>query len=116
MLLQHPDLRDECVPVVIGDVDAMRRGVQTINGDPSVVRVITDPASATNDPSCIDLIQVGPSLQTVPVGEISARAGDGAYRFVVEACALAKSGKVSGIVTAPLNKAAMHEGGHKWPG
>ena len=27
-----------------------------------------------------------------------------------------ESGKVHGIVTAPLNKAAMHEGGHKWPG
>ncbi len=62
------------------------------------------------------LIQAGPSLQSVPVGEISGVAGDAAYRFVVEACALAKDGKVSGIVTAPLNKAAMHAGGHKWPG
>jgi 4-phospho-D-threonate 3-dehydrogenase / 4-phospho-D-erythronate 3-dehydrogenase len=115
-LLQHADLRGECVPVVIGDADAMRRGVHTMGGDPSVVRVIADPGAATNDPSCIELIQAGPSLQSVPVGEISARAGDGAYRFVVEACALAKNRKVSGIVTAPLNKAAMHEGGHKWPG
>ena len=46
----------------------------------------------------------------------SAAAGDAAYRFVVEACALAKGGKVDAIVTAPLNKAAMHAGGHKWPG
>ena len=84
--------------------------------DPSTVCVIGNPADAANDPGRIELIQVGPSLQSAPVGEISGLAGDAAYRFVVEACALAKSGKVSGIVTAPLNKAAMHAAGHKWPG
>ncbi|KAG1400247.1 hypothetical protein G6F59_013202 [Rhizopus arrhizus] len=30
--------------------------------------------------------------------------------------ALARAGEVDGIVTAPLNKAAMHAAGHKWPG
>jgi 4-hydroxythreonine-4-phosphate dehydrogenase len=35
---------------------------------------------------------------------------------VVEACRLAREGLVDGIVTAPLNKAAMHAGGHNWPG
>lgn len=115
-LLSHADLRAECVPVVVGDADAMRRGVKTMGGDPSAVRVIGDPTEAVNDPARIDLIQAGPSLKDVPVGEISGVAGDAAYRFVVEACELAKWGKVSGIVTAPLNKAAMHAGGHKWPG
>jgi 4-hydroxythreonine-4-phosphate dehydrogenase len=115
-LLRHADLRDECVPVVIGDADAMRRGVQTMGGDPSAVCVIDTPEDATGDAASIELIQVGPSLRSVPVGQISALAGDAAYRFVVEACELAKVGKVSGIVTAPLNKAAMHAGGHKWPG
>jgi 4-phospho-D-threonate 3-dehydrogenase / 4-phospho-D-erythronate 3-dehydrogenase len=115
-LLRHPDLRAECVPVVVGDADAMRRGVETIGGDPAAVRVIDDPAEAVNDPARVDLIQVGQSLRSAPVGEISALAGDAAYRFVVEACDLAKKGRISAIVTSPLNKAAMHAGGHKWPG
>jgi len=115
-LIGHAELRSECVPVVIGDADAMRRGVQAVGGDPSVIRVIRAPDDASNAPGTIELIQVGPSLKDAPVGAISAIAGDAAYRFVVEACALAKSGKVGGIVTAPLNKAAMHAGGHKWPG
>jgi 4-hydroxythreonine-4-phosphate dehydrogenase len=115
-LLRHPDLRSECVPVVIGDADAMRSGVKAIGGDPSAVRVIGDAGSAANDPAQIDLVQTGPSLKDIRLGEISGKAGDAAYRFVVEACALAKRGNVSGIVTAPLNKAAMHAGGHTWPG
>jgi len=61
-------------------------------------------------------VQTGPSLAAVPIGELSAKAGDGAYRFVVEACRLAREGFVDGIVTAPLNKAAMQAAGHKWPG
>jgi 4-hydroxythreonine-4-phosphate dehydrogenase len=115
-LLRHPDLRSECVPVVVGDADAMRRGVETIGANPACVRVIAQPGHATNDPDCIELLQVGGSLRGVRPGELSGAAGDAGYRFVVEACALAKAGKVSGIVTAPLNKLALHEAGHKWPG
>ena len=115
-LLRHPDLRNECTPIVMGDAHAMRRGVTFSGGNPDAVHIISDPSEASNDPARIELMQVGSPLGPVPVGEISALAGDAAYRFVVEACALAKSGKVSGIVTAPLNKAAMHAGGHKWPG
>jgi 4-hydroxythreonine-4-phosphate dehydrogenase len=115
-LLRHADLRDVCVPVVIGDADAMRIGAERAGLNPDSVKVIDDPRSASNDPTLIELIQTGPSLADVGVGELSAAAGDGAYRFVVEACRLAREGLVDGIVTAPLNKAAMQAGGHKWPG
>ena len=115
-LLHHDDLRERAVPVVIGDEAAMRRGVVAVGGDPDLVRVIASVADATNEPGTIELLQTGPSLADVPVGELSPEAGDGAYRFVVEACRLAREGEVDGIVTAPLNKAAMHAGGHKWPG
>ena len=115
-LLQHPDLRERCVPVVVGDADAMRAGAVRAGLDPDTVTVVADPREATNDPGRIELVQTGPSLADVPVGELSADAGDGAYRFVVEACRLARDGRVDGIVTAPLNKAAMHAGGHSWPG
>lgn len=115
-LLGHDELREICRPVVIGDADAVRRGVEVVGGNPGQVRVIDSPADARNEPGTIELIQDGPSLGDVPWGEISPAAGDGAARFVIRACALAKDGLVDGIVTAPLNKAAMHAGGHPWPG
>lgn len=115
-LLGHDDLREKCIPVVIGDEAAMRRGVSNVGGDPDKVRVIASVADATNEPGTIELIQTGPSLEGVELGVLSAEAGDGSYRFVVEACRLAKAGEVDGIVTAPLNKAAMHAGGHNFPG
>ena len=115
-LLHHDDLRERAVTVVVGDEAAMRRGVVAVGGDPDAVRVVASVADATNEPGTIELLQTGPSLADVPVGELSAEAGDGSYRFVVEACRLAREGEVDGIVTAPLNKAAMHAGGHRWPG
>jgi len=115
-LLRHPELRERCVPVVVGDADAMRSGASRAGLDPGTVQVIPDPAAARNDPGTIELVQAGESLASVPVGQLSAAAGDGAYRFVVEACRLAREGQVDGIVTPPLNKAAMHAAGHNWPG
>ncbi|GAB2517860.1 4-hydroxythreonine-4-phosphate dehydrogenase PdxA [Paramicrobacterium agarici] len=115
-LLAHDELREKCIPIVIGDVASVRRGVESVGGDAAAVRQIASPAEAQNVPGTIEVIQVGPSLEHVAVGELSAAAGDGSYRFVVEACRLAKNGDVAGIVTAPLNKAAMHAGGHNFPG
>ncbi|MEU6643189.1 4-hydroxythreonine-4-phosphate dehydrogenase PdxA [Saccharomonospora sp. NPDC046836] len=115
-LLEHDELRAACRPVVIGDADALRKAVGVIGGDPAAVRVLGSPAEATNDPRTIEVVQDGPSLGDVPYGELSPKAGDAAARFVISACALAREGAVDGIVTAPLNKAAMHAGGHPWPG
>lgn len=115
-LLGHDGLRVKCIPIVVGDEAAMRKGVANVGGDPNAVRVIGTVAEARNIPGTIELLQTGLSLEDVPLGELSAAAGDGAYRFVVEACRLARAGEVDGIVTAPLNKAAMHAGGHNWPG
>ena len=115
-LLGHDELRAKCVPIVIGDDASMRRGVANVGGNPDAVRVISAVAEATNTPGTIELLQTGPSLEHVELGVLSAEAGDGSYRFVVEACRLARDGEVDGIVTAPLNKAAMHAAGHNFPG
>ena len=115
-LLEHPDLREECVPVVVGDAGSLRRAAAYVGADPSAVVTIDHPSKATNDPGLVEVLQVGEPMEEVPVGELSAVAGDGSYRFVVAACDLAKEGAIDGIVTAPLNKAAMHAGGHKYPG
>lgn len=115
-LLQHPELRELGRLVVLGDVGAMRRGCTLADLDPDAVKVLSSVDEITNDPDTVEIIQVGPGLDELPLGEISGAAGDGAYRYVVEACRLGREGLIDGIVTAPLNKAAMHAGGHNWPG
>ena len=71
------------------------------------------------------LVVVGPTGAGVPVdeaigawapGDPVARAGHLAGAAVVRAVELAQAGVVQGIVTAPLDKAALHAGGWDYPG
>lgn len=49
-------------------------------------------------------------------GQVDARAGDAAYRFIRRAAAMAMDGTVGALVTAPISKEAMHRAGHDYPG
>lgn len=49
-------------------------------------------------------------------GVEGAPGGEAAYRYVEQAVKLCLDGKIAVIVTAPLNKAAMHAAGHKFDG
>ena len=89
MLMGHEALRAKARLVVVGDAAVMANAVRGLGGDPSIVRTVARPADATNAPT-IEVVQAGPSLAHVKLGEISAEAGDGSVRFVTTACAGAR--------------------------
>ena len=90
MLMGHEALRAKARLVVVGDAAVMANAVRGLGGDPSIVRTVARPADATNAPGTIEVVQAGPSLAHVKLGEISAEAGDGSVRFVTTACAGAR--------------------------
>ena len=47
-----------------------------------------------------------------PAGRISAAGGEAAYTYIVRAAEMAMAGEIGCIVTAPINKAALHAAGH----
>jgi 4-hydroxythreonine-4-phosphate dehydrogenase len=55
-------------------------------------------------------------LARYPIGEVNAKAGQRAYEEVVRAVDDARAGRVAGIVTAPINKAAFAAAGLPWRG
>ncbi|MDO5667921.1 MAG: 4-hydroxythreonine-4-phosphate dehydrogenase PdxA [Alcaligenaceae bacterium] len=116
MLLKHASLRQKARFVVIGDVVSLKKAAKQIGFDETVVREVQSPAEITNQPGTIEVIQVGQSLAEVQLAGLDARAGAASAQFVMKACALARAGEIDGIVTAPLNKEAMHMGGYDWPG
>ena len=78
--------------------------------------MITGPSRARFDPVAIDCLDIPGIDESLPWGELSPVAGDAAYRYVEAAVRLALSGEIDAICTAPLNKAALHAGGHIYPG
>ncbi len=57
-----------------------------------------------------------PELASIQDGTETAGGGHAAYGYVVKAVDLALKGEIDVIVTAPLNKSALHMAGHKYDG
>ena len=79
------------------------------------IDVVDGPELASNAPGVLSMIASSRS-KAHPYGTISAEAGQMAYDAILVATALAKAGRVSGIVTAPIQKEALALSGIKFPG
>jgi 4-hydroxythreonine-4-phosphate dehydrogenase len=101
--------------VVVGDAGILARAVRLLDR-PLEVNVIDRPADARFADGAIDLLAATELPDDLPFGELDARAGDAAYRYVRRAVELALADEVHAIATAPLNKEAMHQAGHRYPG
>ncbi len=90
--------------IVIGDANSLSRAAKQLGG--IEICKITEPLSPYPKGS-IPVLQAGPALDNVPLGQISAEAGSAAYAAIERAIQLAKAGETRGIVTAPIHKEAL---------
>jgi 4-hydroxythreonine-4-phosphate dehydrogenase len=103
--------------VVVGDLRVMEAAAT--RWAPSFRAVaVQDPSEAASvsggEMPVIDLGNCDPAR--LAVGRVDAYSGGAAYQYVVRAAEMALRREVDGIVTAPLNKEAMHLAGHKFDG
>ena len=110
-----PDFHARNRALVVGDAGMLKRAAQLV-GLPLEINEIPDPEDAAFTPGTADVLRVGELPPDLPFGELDARAGDAAFRYVERATGLASAGRVAAIATAPLNKEAMHLAGHGYPG
>ena len=110
-----PDFHQRNQALVVGDAGMLSRAAELLSLSLNV-NVILEPEEAAFQPGSADVLQVGELPQDLPFGELDARAGDAAFRYVERATRLAGAGRVAAIATAPLNKEAMHLAGHGYPG
>jgi 4-hydroxythreonine-4-phosphate dehydrogenase len=113
--LTHESVYAQCRPLVIGDARRLARANEIVGGSMKV-RSIADVAQARYERGVIDCIDLGLIPDDLPFGQLSPIAGDAAYRYIERAVQLAQAAKIDAICTAPLNKEALHAGGHKFPG
>jgi 4-hydroxythreonine-4-phosphate dehydrogenase len=113
--LAHADLYERCRPLVVGDA-ARLEAAGRIVGSPLKVRSLTGIEGARYEFGTVDCIDLKLIPADLPWGRLSAAAGDGAYQYIKVATELAMAAKVDAICTAPLNKEALHAGGHHYPG
>jgi 4-hydroxythreonine-4-phosphate dehydrogenase len=108
--------RDICRPLLVGNLDIARRAAALIESDIEIEPLLSLAATPSSDTAigCFD--PVDDDVLDVSPGTIDSRAGHAAYEYLAAATRAALAGEIDGIVTAPLNKEALHQGGHPYPG
>jgi 4-phospho-D-threonate 3-dehydrogenase / 4-phospho-D-erythronate 3-dehydrogenase len=110
-----PEVYEISRPLVIGDARRLRKAGQIV-GSKLSVRPIQKPEEAAFRQGEVEVVDLAIVPEDLPFGKLSPVAGDAAFRFIQRAVELAMAGRIDGICTAPLNKEALHAGGHKFPG
>jgi 4-phospho-D-threonate 3-dehydrogenase / 4-phospho-D-erythronate 3-dehydrogenase len=113
--LQNTSIYEQCNPLVIGDAKILERATRITNSR-LTINPISNVKEATYQYGTIDCIDLDLLPADLPFGQVSAAAGDAAFQFLKRAIELAKNGDIQAICTAPLNKEALHKGGHLYPG
>jgi 4-hydroxythreonine-4-phosphate dehydrogenase len=115
--LQHANVYARCRPLVIGDRAALERASVWVDAGGLGYDIVDTPDAGRYEPGTITLLDPGIApAGGYAVGQISPEAGRAAVEYVFRACDLALEGRADAVVTAPLNKAAMHAAGHTYPG
>jgi 4-hydroxythreonine-4-phosphate dehydrogenase len=113
--LAQPATRAICNALVIGDANRLRKAGRIV-GAPVAVDAVGDARHANfaaNAVQCLDLKLVPDDL---PFGQVSAAAGEVAYRCIEKAVEVVQARVAQAICTAPLSKEALHAAGRKYPG
>lgn len=113
--LAHEVVYQQCRPLVIGDAQRLEQANEIVKGS-AKVRRIQDAGEARYEPGIIDCIDLALIPADLPFGQLSPIAGNAAYQYIARAVQMAEAGQIDAICTAPLNKEALHAGGHKYPG
>jgi len=115
--LADKTIYDRCRPVVIGDVCMMEKALTITHHPEMKIRSIKDVAEANYEYGIIDVLDmklVDPD--ELPIGKVSAMAGEAAFQYVVKDIELALAGKVDATVTNAFNKEAINLAGHHYSG
>jgi len=107
-----------CRPLVVGERRMLERAAGFVGQPaPRFELVSVEPAAAHFAPGTLTLLDLhNAAPRDCPVGQVSATAGRAAVEYVLCACDLALAGAAAAVVTAPLNKSAMHLAGFKYAG
>lgn len=113
--LQDPQIYEKARPVVFGDAKQLKRLIKILklNIDVHKINNIKDASPSINRIEVVDLDNVP---EDIPFGQINPICGNAAFEYIEAAIKAHLAHQIQAIVTAPLNKEALHAGGHNFPG
>lgn len=108
---------EKCRPLVIGDVSVLKNAARMVGRTEIRMNVIEKPSDGLYLPGCIDVIDINcVDADKLPIGKVSAMAGEAAFQYVKKVIELAMAGEVDATVTNALNKEAINLAGRHYSG
>jgi len=105
-----------CNPILIGNAEIMDKAIDLTRVKLKVNK-ISEVSDARFVPGIINVFDIaGIDLDKIKFGEVSAVAGDLAFKAVKTAIDLALQKKVDGTVTGPIHKEAINKAGYHFSG
>jgi len=96
-----------CRPLVVGDRGVLE-GARGISGFQGAIRTVAGPKEGRPTPGTLDLLDLhNVDLGSLEVGVVQGMGGRAAFDYLERAVALAVSGMVDAVATAPLNKESL---------
>lgn len=115
--LSQSELYDACRPLIVGDMAILEWAMQLPAMPKLALHAVKNVQEALFMPGTIDVLDMELCTpQEIPVGQVSAKAGDCAFRYVRKVIELAMNGEVDATVTNALNKEAINLAGHHFCG
>jgi 4-hydroxythreonine-4-phosphate dehydrogenase len=106
-----------CRPIVIGDEDSLIRAIAATAQPLSIIRLEGREIPTTFNANTCYLRSIGQLASGDRIiGNPTAATGNAMFNYINEAVRMTLFGDAEAIVTAPINKEAMHKGGHPYPG
>jgi len=115
--LSHKEIYEMCIPVVIGDFEALSDAIRFCGSD-LALNVIDDAGDAACKHGMIDLIDMRLlSKNSWKYKEVSQLCGEASFEYVRRGIELAMANAAHGVITGPIckesiNKAGFHYNGH----
>ena len=115
--LIEPGVLDQCIPLIVGDADILRRCAQTLEIPLNAPVLSLKDASTGGQAKTPSIIHI-PSLDhsTFQPGTVDANTGQASFDYIQKAIDLALDKRVAAVTTAPINKEALHQAGVPFPG
>ncbi len=106
-----------CRPVVIGDSRVMAQALKTIKAEKLEINAVKKIEGARFIRGMMDVLDLGNlDPAKIKVGQISAPCGKASVEYLNRAIDMALAKEIGAIVTAPINKEAIHLAGFKYQG
>lgn len=116
-VFKNSALYQKCNPLLVGDASVLKKVMSFLPSLKTELNIIHDVKDAKFTPGVMDVLDLGlVDIDKLKFGEVSAMAGNAAFKYVKKVIDLAMESKVDATVTNALNKEAMNLGGHHFAG